>query len=257
MMNASLSRLFSQRGPHIMRILGAMAFVLAWSLDLVAARAAACGHDGLVITGTADETADACRALSKVLDRFEAYGHSIQPAFSLSFEPHVSIDLLNASDGSVTETVEVSGYYDNRRDAIHVASGSRRSDKTRAPWGIEWSQPIASSILEHELAHAVMADLLGPDYNRVGRAHHENVAYVIQFDVMDPALRSRILSTHPTVDAFPGREAVNGVAHDIDPEAFGIRAYRFSQTEDGELLVRQVLGRQVGLGDEVDTLWTE
>ncbi len=91
-------------GSHTKQRLGAMALVLACSLDPVAARADACGHQGLVVTGMVDETVDACRAFVHVSGPFEAYGHSVEPAFSLSFEPRVVIDLVDASDGSVNGT---------------------------------------------------------------------------------------------------------------------------------------------------------
>jgi hypothetical protein len=101
-----------------------------------------------------------------------------------------------------------------------------------------------------------MADLLGEGYARVGRAHHEYVAYVVQFALMDPALRSAILDANPGIEPDPGHEAVNGILHAADPEGFGIRAHLFARIPDGAALLPEILDGRLPAGGSVDLLWT-
>jgi hypothetical protein len=240
----------------VIRLLCAAAATSAILLAVPPAGAAACGHDGVAVSGTAEEVADACPALSAVLGWFARHGYGVEPVVTVVFEATVTIDTRDASGGPDSGTAEVSGFYDNRLDTVRVASASRRADKTRAPWGIPWGAPIAHSILEHELAHAVMADLLGAAYGRVGRAYHEYVAYVVQFAVMDPALRGAVLAANPGIEPFPGREAVNGILLAADPEGFGIRAHLYAQTPDGAALLAEILDGRSPAGGSVDSFWT-
>jgi hypothetical protein len=246
----------AERGKRIgaaivITVLAATGFVIASG----PARAA-CGFEHLSVTGTAEEEADACRAARDVLAWFEDLGFAVEPSFRVVFADRVVIDMFDAAGGDLTGTAEVSGYFDARRDEVRVTSGRRDLRRSRRPWGIEWGRPIAYSILQHELVHAVTADLLGDDYSRSGHAFHEYVAYVIQFDLMEADLRARILAAHPEFEPFPGREAINGLVHAANPEAFGLRSHLFAKTPDGRLLLGQILGREIGLADPTEIYWT-
>ena len=60
---------------------------------------------------------------------------------------------------------------------LQVTSGRRDIQRERRPWGIAWGQPIAYSILEHELVHAIVANSLGNRYQKLAKVWHEFIAY--------------------------------------------------------------------------------
>lgn len=54
---------------------------------------AACGHEGVSVSGKAEEVADACRALDEVLSYFRKIGVQPAPEVSISFQDQVHIDM--------------------------------------------------------------------------------------------------------------------------------------------------------------------
>ena len=161
---------------------------------------AACGYAGVSVTGTAEEVADACRALDQVLAYFKKIDFQSDPEISISFRDRVYVDMyLHAYGPEGKEPVgrnEVSGFYDSRRKELQIASARREIKRERRPWGIEWGQPIAYSILQHELAHAIVAGRLGNEYQKLGKSWHELVAYAVQFDLMDRELKGAVLANY-------------------------------------------------------------
>lgn len=54
---------------------------------------AACGHEAVSVSGTAEEVADACRALDEVVSYFRKIGFRPAPDIRISFRDHVYIDM--------------------------------------------------------------------------------------------------------------------------------------------------------------------
>ena len=120
---------------------------------------------------------------------FKKIGVQPSPEVSISFQDQVYIDMYpHTYDPTRKEPVgrnEVSGCYNFRGRELQITSGRRDIQRERRPWGIEWGQSIAYSVLEHELVHAIVANLLGSKYQKVAKAWHEFIAYSVQLDLMD------------------------------------------------------------------------
>ncbi len=223
---------------------------------------AACGYARMSVSGSAEETADACRALEQVVSYFRKIGFEPQPSLAIAFRDRVEIDVYLQDYARRSERPagrnEVSGYYDFRRNELQITSGRRDVARERKPWGIPWGQPIAYSILQHELVHAIVAGLLGGRYQKLGKAWHEFIAYAVQFDVMDAALRRQVIANYPDAEPFQFPESVNAIVYAVDPDAFGVAAHLYAQANGGTAFVRRILLGDVPFTtDEFEFLWTE
>lgn len=223
---------------------------------------AACGHNGVSVAGTAEEIADACRALEEVLSYFKKIGFQLDPEVSISFQDQVYIDMYLQTYGPAgKEPVgreEVSGTFNSNRKELQITSGRRELRRERRPWGIEWGQPIAYSILQHELAHAVVAGLLGSEYQKLGKAWHEFIAYAVQFDLMDRGLKSAVLANYPHAQPFAFPASVNSIVHCADPDAFGVSAYLYTEANGGAPFIGRILAKQVPFGTgEFEYFWVK
>lgn len=224
------------------------------------ARAAACGHEGVSVSGTAEEVTDACRALDEVLRYFRAIGFEPDPVVAVSFQDQVYIDMFPQTyEPHSRESVarnRVSGYYDSRRRQLQITSGRRGIQRERTPWGIAWGPPIAYSILQHELVHAVVASLLGEEYQKLARAWAEFIAYSVQFDIMDPELKRQVLARYPDARPFEFPENVNPIVYAVDPDAFGVCAHLFTEANGGPGFIAQLLRKRVPFStEEFEFLW--
>lgn len=221
---------------------------------------AACGHEGVSVSGTAEEVADACRALDEVVSYFSKIGFQPAPDIRISFRDHVYIDMYVPAGKEPAGREEVSGAYDCRRKELQITSARRESRRDRRPWGIAWGQPIAYSILQHELTHAVVAGLLGSDYQKLGRAWHELIAYAVQFDLMDRELKSAVLANYPNAQPFRFPENVNSMLHGADPDGFGISAHLYVEASGGPTFIRRILAKEVSFGTgefECEYFWVK
>lgn len=221
----------------------------------------ACGFERVFVSGTAEEVEDACRAIDQVLSYFRNLGYKPDPEVSILFQEHVEIDMYQHGYEPRAEQPagksEVSGYYDFRHKELQITSG-RGILRDRKPWGIVWGESIAYSILQHELTHAIVANMLGSRYRKLGRAWHEFIAYSVQFELMDRDLRSNVLRNYPDAEPFRYVESVNAIVHAADPDAFGVSAYLFTEVNGGPDFIQRILAGNVSFStDDFDCLWVK
>lgn len=224
---------------------------------------AACGFERIAVTGTVGERADVCRALSEVMGYFQAIGFDPVPQADIAFRDVVVIDLYRPNPyrprlGETVRKQTVLGYYSFPTKALEVTSARRGHQGHRQPWEIEWGAGIAYSILQHELVHAIVANLLGEDYPSLGKAWHEFVAYSVQFAIMEPELRRRILDNFPDARPFRAPENINPTIHAVAPDTFGVRAYLYYEANGGPGLIRGILEKTLPFSTtEVECLCAE
>jgi hypothetical protein len=223
---------------------------------------AACGYAGVSVSGTADEVTDACRALDEVLAYFERIGFRSEPEISISFQDRVYIDMYLQTYGpegkEPVARSEVSGFYDSRRKELQIASARRGITRERRPWGIAWGQPIAYSILQHELAHALTAGRLGSEYQKLGKSWHEFIAYAVQFELMDGELKRAVLANYPDAEPFRFPESINAFVYGADPDAFGVSAHLYAEANGGSGFIRRILSKEVPFSTgEFEFYWSK
>ncbi|WP_246100160.1 DUF6639 family protein [Cereibacter sediminicola] len=235
--------------------------VLLLALTTARPAAAACGLAGVSVSGSAEEIAEACEVLAEVTGYFRALGFSLEPEVTVVFADRIEIELPGEPSGAEPTTgtrAEISGCYDFRQDMVCVVSGHRGLSRDRQTWGLDWSPPVARSILTHELVHATVSDILGPQSADIGMVWHEFIAYAVQFHLMPPALRAEVLERHPDVTAFATAERINPMTYAMDPEAFAISAFLFAEEQGGGAFIRQLLtGSTPFSTEEFQFLWTE
>lgn len=220
---------------------------------------AACGFDGVVIFGSDDEQEMACGALTGVLAYFNGLGFAIDPTVDIHFKDRVFCDFRADELSGESCTVQVSGLYDSKRRLVEMTSPDSAFRDGRQPWGVEWGPEIAYSILQHELSHMAVGEILGERFQNLSAPWHEFIAYSVQFDLMSPALRSRVMDAYPDATPFAGNGNINPVIHAIDPDAFGVRSYLHAAAHGGGQFIVDILSQAVsqGAGSGADYLWTE
>jgi hypothetical protein len=229
---------------------------LAWfafvfiTFSHAAAGVADCGYERVSVTGSDEEIADACRALEEVHAYFSDLGLAFEPQFSLTFHDRIFLDLVEPGAQERLGKVQVSGMYDAGRKEIHVTSGESELHETRSPWGIAWDPEIAYSILQHEMVHMAVHKILGSAYRELGPSWREFIAYSVQFELMKPDLRRHILASYPDIVPFRGPGGVSPLAHALDPCAFGVRAYLYTQENGGGEFIRRVLTGDIAFSTE-------
>ena len=227
-------------------LLAAMA--VACVLGFVPPALADCGADGVKVSGTAEEVAVACDALADVRDYFGRLGYTLEPSVKISFEEEVLLDVDQGDD------YRVSGCFNAPLHEIEVTSWTSASQAERRPWGIEWGREIVASITRHELVHMAISEVLGEQDKRVGVPWHEFIAYAVQLELMDPALRNKILEKYSDLSPFASPDHVNVFLHGADPDAFGVRSYLYAQEHGGIEFIRHILSGEVSFDTRAELL---
>lgn len=195
---------------------------------LPAAALADCGHGGVVILGSSDEQDEACTAVGEVIDHFSDAGLLVDLRVTIRFQDAVVIGPDGDAAASPVSGAPhlASGFYHVARREIWMTRSSSAWTHRRRPWSLPWDRPLATSILKHEIAHAVIYQLLGAQHRKLPRAWHEALAYAVQIELMSPDLRARVLAQYPHRDAFSSTMHINDIVYGIDPDSFGIAAYK-------------------------------
>lgn len=219
-------------------LLPAVVFFMLSTFPTVAAE---CGHDSVEVSGDDEEIAVACGALDGVLAYFAEAGYIVVPTVTISFQDEVWFE-PEAGGGP---RLKVSGCFDMRRATIEITRWKVEPASERRPWGVAWDRPIVASILQHELVHMATTSVLAEHHFRLGGAWHEFVAYAVQFALMEPEMRDRILADHATIAPFEMPWAVSPLSYAANPDAFGLRAYLYAQERGGMAFIRQILKDEV------------
>jgi hypothetical protein len=79
------------------------------------------------------------------------------------------------------------------------------------------------------------------------REWHEFLAYAIQFEMMEPALRDKALDGFHEVRAFSHLGEINEFTYGMNPEAFAVAAYKTYLDRGGSVFVGAVLRDEIKL----------
>lgn len=205
----------------------------------------ACGHPGISIDGSRQETADTCRALSAVLAYFHDLGFDVTPSVRIFFKPSVWLTM----DGPGHERVRVSGLFDAKHKLIFATSWNSDLKLEREPWGIRWGPAIGYSILQHEFVHLVVGEIRKDGLSRTWR---EFIAYAVEFELMESGLRKRVIANYPNIEPFRSPQNVNPFIYAFDPDAFGLKAYLYTRANGGRAFIGRLLTGRVSFRTGTD-----
>lgn len=210
----------------------------------IAADVENCGYSGVQIHGAIPgEAESSCVALKQVLELFTKLGLPVEPEVKLQFQDEVYLP-LSATGG---DKVRVHGYFDSSSFEIfqtHFQSGYQQN--TRKPWGLKWNDELAHSFVLHELSHlAAMKYLksIGRSEKKISSAWHEAIAYAVQFELMDPQLRAKIISRYPALasDLFADPSYFSPIIYRADPDEYAVKVYLTIQKWGGISFIKGVL----------------
>lgn len=191
---------------------------------------AECGHQQLSVIGTQDEVALTCKALVIVSDYFKGLGEPDVPTLVVRFEESVQFP----GDSNLN----LAGLFQGEQGTIDVVRPSSTHAGRVLHWNQPWSQELARSILEHELAHAFAYSIGGKQLDYVW---NEFVAYAVQFDVMEPELKARIFASYPNATPYEKTAMVCDLAYLVDIDSFAVRSYLTAEARGGRNFVGDVL----------------
>lgn len=220
---------------------GCLVFVLFPYAAANAENHAGCGYERVNVVGSAQEQALACKAVDEILAYFKSIGFQIEPKCRMIFSDRVYVNVYEVDPRHTMGQMQVSGYYDPSRDLIEVTSALSRYRKGRKPWKIAWGAAVAYSIMQHELAHMAVRHALGPRYGEYSKAWLEYIASAVQFDLMKPALRNRIMANMTEARPFERPEHVNALLHGFDPDLFAASAYVDAKSRGGKVFLKRLL----------------
>lgn len=225
--------------------IGLFAVALASMLGSASALAA-CGRQRVVIEGSADELDAGCRALEEVLQYFERGGLTIDLELRIQFRREVYVELVNPLTNE-PRLVHVSGIYRAGTKELQMTSSHSPWAVDRRPWGLVWDQDLARSILQHEIVHAVLAQLMVGTYDKLPHPWHEALAYAVQIDLMPLDLKARVLEPYRLEEGFVNTLEVNDMTYGVNPDAFSIAAYKLYVREGRLNFLKRVLALQMDI----------
>ena len=197
------------------------------------AEGANCGYAGVEIAYVdgADLRA-ACDALADIAAYFRGIGFRVEPRFALIFK--------DRENGQSPDPRSTHGHFDPRTSRVVVYRSANIE-----PWGLHWNEKLAASFLRHELVHMAVWQISGADPERLPREWHEFIAYAVQLELMDRELLGELLTKAADVGPFANLSQVNEFTYAMNPDVFGVAAYRTYRERGAEKFVRQLLRAEV------------
>lgn len=206
--------------------------------------------------GTAHDRVLACEALRRVLSFLAEQGVAAERRVDVEFRDTVTWSPSDTSAGEAaampgvegpeaTEAVtsghgpgagdRVVGLFDRRRGAVLMTSEATPWLRDFAYFGQVMSDELITTLLAHEISHAVARNLHGAgrhDRDTDLRVRRECAAYVVQLATMDQSVREAVLARYSTSRPETTRRdadddgAINSLVLALAPEAFGVSCYR-------------------------------
>lgn len=149
----------------------------------------------------------------------------IDPELTIRFQREVYVDVVNPLTNE-TSLIRVSGIYRAGTKELQMTSSHSPWISQRRPWGLAWDQEFAHSILQHEIVHAELAQLMAGSYDKLPRSWHEALAYAVQIDLMPPNLKARVLEPYRSEEGFVNTLEVNDTTYELNPDAFAVASYK-------------------------------
>lgn len=178
-------------------------------------------------------------------------------ADTISFMTEAGLDVQGGFDIHLTDRLEgfpqqnlYLGVYKHQVREIHILSYEccERLYKDECCCGIELSRKLHTSLIVHEVAHALTVELLEDEIGRIAAA--EYIAYTTQFSLMPDDLRQKIL-TGITNEGFCSEVEITSLFHDLNPSVFAVKAYRhFVRPENGKRFYDKLINGQCCLDRE-------
>lgn len=210
--------------PQILSSVAALTVAAQFLLTASPAQAD-CNRQHVVVLGTLEERENVCRALSEVQRYFAQRGITLEFELTIRFQSRIEVTTNNQFMHTV-EHWPVSGYYRATTKELYMTQAKAPWTAERTPWHLPWNGEVEFSILEHEIIHAAIAQIMGENYRKLPHPWHEVLAYAIEISLMKPDLRAKVLANFPNVQAFGSNLEINSMIYGLDPDAFAIAAYK-------------------------------
>lgn len=148
----------------------------------------------------------------------------------------IRIDIAPEMPDAAARTA-VGCYLESEKRIVVLPFAAFRRSRT---WmGVPADARAYSSVVTHEVAHAIAA--CNYKAEALAITAKEYIAYVTTLATMDPAGRDRVLAAFPG-PAFEGESEMRTLIYLLDPQGFGVRAYRhYLQPGNGRDFLHAIL----------------
>ena len=164
----------------------------------------------------------------RLFDEVRLYLGALSPAAREAAMPGVvRVDSVAVAAGDRPPPL---GEYDRTTHTVRVAMPEAAGFAERRYWGVAPGPALLDSVLVHEFCHSVV-DFVSPGLQT---AEEEFIAYVVQFELMDDALRASILQSS-LIMALDTFTQINGLTYAALGSDFGIAAYLYHQRHPSTL----------------------
>jgi hypothetical protein len=193
---------------------------------------------GITTEGSLEEVATACDSYLRVQAYFARLGFDRSLTLRVRFQDTVRLD--GPVDG-----YPVTGLFVPADALIEMTSLDSAVPARALHWNQPWTRPIAASILDHEFAHAFVSAVQS---NPLPQSWNEFVAYAVQFELIQPALREAILAAYPGAEPHQQRSEVCDMNYLIDFDLLGVRSYLTAEASGGPDYIKKILVGDVPAG---------
>jgi len=191
-----------------------------------------------VISGSAPDRALVCSGAVKAVTFLQRHG--------LAMKESIQVRL---TDAAISDHGTHIGLYDAKAKAIEFLSFRQavRQCEKQSPFRTLMDEALYTSFAAHELAHAIADQNF--QIKPGSRIAQEYVAYVTQISTMPSQKRLEILQNY-SMSAFANPQQMSLLYYELDPNAFGVKAYRhFLTLADRTAFLQAVLTGTIRLGD--------
>lgn len=157
-----------------------------------------------------------CKAAQKARVFFQSHGITVKRRIRIRLHQ----DELNDHANHI-------GLYDARKDHIEMVTleHARYHCNEQPPFDVQMDHILYESFVVHEVAHAIAGQNFSSTTTPSSIVVQEYLAYVTQFTTMNADARSKILQKYKLAP-FTGIEDMSLTYYQLDPNAFGVKAFR-------------------------------
>ncbi len=177
-----------------------------------------------------EDVVEVCLAADRAIRFLASHGVALQEPIRVHLVDRVESEHDRAALGA----------FDSRQRRIEILSLERFLAR---PGTVAFSEPASqelhSSLIVHEVAHAVAQSNFSPA--RPPAVCQEYIAYVVQLSTMAAGMRERILARFDAA-GFGRDEEICQTVYLISPDVFAAKAYRhFTRDGNGARIIRRML----------------
>jgi hypothetical protein len=200
-----------------------------------------------VESASAKEVAASCLALRGAVRFFMSQGHVPMKHIALRFDEQVLYPVQAMEDDESKEPstpgqVRIVGKYDAQVDQTIMTKMDEPWLRSRPYFGLDFTDEIYTSVILHELVHAISKGFYRYETDPAVHAQDEYIAYVAQIKSLPAKVVMKMENTIGKKKSdFRNDTQINDFVHIMDPHGFGLLSFRhFNSPAGGKAFLEKI-----------------